>query len=86
MTVPSGNFVARFVRDCFVQIRIEFLADRIDRLQTIFGQKILELFEHQTHARIDWRFLAFASGGLQSELEIVDDRNEFFEQRCCLRI
>src|SRR5205823_5574704 len=43
-TTDPEDFVARLVRDRFVQIRIEFLANRVDRLQSVFNQKILKLF------------------------------------------
>src|SRR5256885_16856360 len=44
------KLLARFVRDRFMQIRIEFLGNRVDRLQSIFSQAIIELLENQTHA------------------------------------
>ena len=74
------NFVAWLVRDGFVQIGIEFLPDRFDRLQTMIGEKIVELFQDQAHTGIDRRLLAFAARGFEAELEVVDDRDKFLEQ------
>ena len=64
-----------------MQIRIEFLGNRVDRLQSIFSQEIIELLENQTHARIDGRVFAFAAGGGKAKLKIIDNRDESLEQR-----
>src|SRR2546423_9354503 len=66
--------------DRLMQIGIEFFADRFDRLQTVFSEKILKLLEDKAHPGINRRLFAFAASGFQSELEMVDNRNQFFEQ------
>src|ERR1700732_1700380 len=64
-----------------MQIRIEFPGDGVDRLQSIFSQEIVELFENQTHARIDGRAFAFAARGGKAKLKIIDNCDEPLEQR-----
>ena len=61
MTIPSGTFVARLVRDRFVQVRIELLPVGIDRLESVFGEKIVQLFQDHAHSGKDRRVFAFTS-------------------------
>src|SRR2546423_7036313 len=74
------DVVARLVRDGFMQIWVKLFADGFDRLQSIFGQKILELFEDETHSGIDRRLLPSTLCRFQPKLEIVDDGDELLEQ------
>ena len=60
-----------------MQIWIEFPGDRVDRLQSILSQEIVELFENQTHARIDGRAFAFAARGGKAKLKIIDNADQF---------
>ena len=70
-----------FARDRFVQIRVELLADRCNRLQSIVRQKIVQLFQHHLHARKNRRLFALAAGGGEAEFEVVDDGHKSIEQR-----
>ena len=63
-----------------MQVGIELLTDRIDRLQVVLRQKVLQLFEHQCHSREDRRLFAFAAGSFQSELKVIDNCDQAFEQ------
>jgi hypothetical protein len=74
------NFLARFVRNGFMQIGIEFLSNGFDRLLAIIGQEIIELFQDKAHARVNWRLFALAARGRETELKIINNRDEPFEQ------
>src|SRR5690348_6356114 len=75
-----GNVGIRLMCDRLVEIGVELLTDGLNGLQTILRQKILELFEDKAHSGIDWRALSFAPCSFQSQLEVIDNRNQFFEQ------
>src|SRR5256885_1517004 len=74
------HVVARLMCDGFMQVGIKPFANSFDRLQSILSQKILELFEDETHPGINRRLLAFTLCRFQPELEIVDDGDELPEQ------
>ena len=76
-----GELFARLMRDRFVQVRIELLAGRVDRLESVFGQKIHQLFQDHAHAGKHGRVLAFAPGRFEAELEVIDDGDEPLEER-----
>src|SRR2546423_3205431 len=69
------------MRDCFVQVRIEFLAGRVDWLKAALGEKIHELFKDHAHPGKDGRLLALGPRGVETELEVVDNSDQFFEER-----
>ena len=69
------------MRNRFVQIRIKFFSLCFNCLQSIFGEEIIELFQHESHPGINRRLFAFASRGFQTKLEIVDDRHQPLQQR-----
>ena len=64
-----------------MQVRIEFSPGRVDRLETAVREKIHELLEHHAHSGKDRRLLAFGARGFQTELEVIDDGDQFLEQR-----
>ena len=81
MTTPSGNFVARLVRDRFVQIRIEFWPSASIGCKPFSVRKSLSCFRTMLMPGKDRRLLAFAARGGKTELEIIDDGKQPLEQR-----
>src|SRR6202011_927607 len=71
---PFGEFITWLVRDGFVQVRIEFLSDCFDRLQSIFDEEVFQLLQHKAHSGKNRRLLAFAPCCLEPELEMIDNR------------
>src|SRR6266536_1703889 len=67
MTVPSVNSL--------------LVSCAIAWLQSILGQKIIELFQDERHSGINWRSFASASRGFEAELEIIDNGHESLQQR-----
>jgi hypothetical protein len=74
------RFIARLMSNRFVQVRIEFLSNCFNRLQSIFGDEVFQLLEHETHPGKNRRLLAFATRRLQAELEMIDNRDQSLEE------
>src|SRR5581483_4657824 len=74
------NFIARLVGDRFMQIWIEFFANGLNRLQAAVDQQVLKLFQDQTHPGINRRVLPFRASRFKTELKVIHDGNQFFEQ------
>src|SRR6266404_235874 len=74
------QFIARLMSNRFVQVRIEFLSNCFNRLQSIFGEEVFQLLEHETHPGKNRRLLAFATCRLQAELEMIDNRDQALEE------
>src|SRR4051812_48992247 len=75
------NGLAPLVTDRFVEVRIERLAFGFDRLETVVSQKVVELLQHHGHAGVNRRVFAFSLCGRETELEVVDDRDQALKQR-----
>ncbi len=64
-----------------MEVRIEFLADGFDRLQAVISEEIIQLFGDEIHPGENRRILAFRFGRGQTELEVIDDREQSLEER-----
>src|SRR5207249_5759885 len=70
---PFGKLIARLMRNRLVQVWIESFAFRLDWLQSILGQEIVELFENESHSGINRRLFAFSFGSFQTKLKIINN-------------
>src|SRR3990170_1985870 len=74
-----GMVGGRLVHDRFVEIRIEWLADRFDRRDALRLEDASHLAFHQAHALDPW-VLRVRRHAFERAIEVVEDREEFADQ------
>jgi hypothetical protein len=80
--VGLGRIMA--LRKRFMPVRVERLADDLLTLDAVLAEQLLQLFQRHLHPLMKLRGVPRCAGG-QSPFEIVNDRQQFNDERFLLR-
>src|SRR5438552_19073352 len=73
--------LARVVCNRFVQVRIKFFSFRLARLQAVYAQYIVKVFQDERDSGVNRRVVAVAVGRFETALKIADNDHQSLERR-----